>query len=176
MNDLASIIARWETLYLLIGTAAATLMGLLFVSISINVEKFKFETPMDLQNLGGLTFNCFFYVLVIAVLFLTPGLGWTAMGTLLLLLGIADLTSAFLQRGRALRARAGEGSVDLSSRFTFPILCLVGLMIFSVGVFLHIEAALYGVLLVVIFLLGIASVNAWSFLIRVDRPTKSSSN
>ena len=74
MTDISPIITTWETFYLLAGTAAATLIGLLFVAISINIDLFHAQSRLDFQIFGALTFNCFFYVLLIALLFLVPGL------------------------------------------------------------------------------------------------------
>jgi hypothetical protein len=169
LSEYSVAMSSWETLYLLVGTAATTLMGLLFVAISIHVENFYQQDRLDLRNFGALTFNSFFYVLLIAVLFLAPGLGWSGLGILLLLLAIVDLVNASLQHSRARRAQILLGNQAIASRFWFPIVSLLGLVVISILVILHVPGSLYGVLVVVICLLGSASINAWSLLVQVDQ-------
>lgn len=173
MSDFTALIAGWETLYLLIGTAAATLMGLLFVAVSINVEKIRWDSRQDLRNFGALTFNDFFYVLLISVLFLTPRLGWLTMGSLLLLLALADLTNSILQWRRASRTKSNAKDGGLSARFGFSIVCLAVLVLLSLAIMFQVQAALYGVLIIAICLLGTAAVNAWSLLIRIDQKAEN---
>ena len=38
MNALAELLKGWESFYLAVATAAATLMGLLFVALSVNLR------------------------------------------------------------------------------------------------------------------------------------------
>lgn len=61
--EFSEVISSWETYYLLVGTAAVTLIGLLFVAITINIDTFRRRTGTDVQLFGVLTFNSFFYVL-----------------------------------------------------------------------------------------------------------------
>jgi hypothetical protein len=166
LNDFAELIARWETLYLLVGTAAATLMGLLFVAVSINVEQFQRENRMDLKNFGALTFNSFFYVLLIAILFLVPGLGWAGSGILLGLIGAADLVNAYLQWRRIQHAHPDESGQSVAARFRFPMVCLSALVILSIAMIFRVRLSLYGNIVVVVGLLGSASVNAWTLLVQ----------
>jgi hypothetical protein len=143
-------------------------MGLLFVAISINVEKFQQSIRLDLRNFGALTFNSFFYVLLIAVIFLCPGLGWRGTGLALLVLGLVDLVNSILQKRRALAADSGDGRKISAGRFNVPIACLILLVLNSLLVLMQFGISLYLVLVLVICLLGTASVNAWSLLVRVD--------
>lgn len=181
MNGFTEIIAGWETLYLLVGGAAATLMGLLFVAVSINVEQFQRENRMDLKNFGALTFNSFFYVLLFAMLFLTPGLGWTASGILLGLIGAADLVNAYLQWRRIQKVRPDENGQRIAARFRIPMVSLSALVILSITMIFRVQASLYGIIVVIVGLLGSASVNAWTLLVQSrffsDRhPSEYSSN
>jgi hypothetical protein len=168
VQQFAQLVAGWETLYLLTGTAAATLMGLLFVAISIHTDWFEGRGRLDLRNFGALTFNSFFYVLLISVLFLVPGFGWREMGGVLLVVGLADLTNSTLQRRRASQVKGEAGAGDIASSFNFPILCLIGLVLSAFGILLRIPDSLYAILVIVICLLGSAAVNAWTLLVQAD--------
>ena len=62
---------RWHDFYLLAGTAAATLMGLLFVSLSIHLEKIVAEGGAHLEAISREAFASFIIVLAgIPVFFL----------------------------------------------------------------------------------------------------------
>ena len=166
MTDFSQTITDWQTFYLLTGTAAATLIGLLFIAISINTDIFHGKSRLDLRHFAGLTFNCFFYALVVSLLFLMPGLTPLGLGLPLLLIAGAGLANTVIQQRRARRAEAGRGDIRIASRFTIPILCLSGLVIIAASVIMQITQSLYGVVAVVIFLLGSAAVNAWTLLMR----------
>jgi hypothetical protein len=47
MTDFTNTIKDWQTFYVMAGTAAATLIGLLFVAVSINIDVFRKRTSED---------------------------------------------------------------------------------------------------------------------------------
>lgn len=67
-------VEAWHGLGLTISTAVAALMGLLFVSLSLNVEVIPRAADVDLHVMAAHTptFGHFVSVLVSAVLFLIP--------------------------------------------------------------------------------------------------------
>jgi hypothetical protein len=56
----------------MIGTAAATLIGLLFVSLSLNAGVMTRKSNADLRALAAQTLGKFLSVLTFAVVFLIP--------------------------------------------------------------------------------------------------------
>jgi hypothetical protein len=70
METFAQTIAEWHDFYLMLGTAAATLVGLLFVGLTLNVDLIRRADFFDVQHLAALTFNSFFYAVVFAIVFL----------------------------------------------------------------------------------------------------------
>jgi hypothetical protein len=52
MDAFAQAIEGWHDFYLMVGTAAATLVGLLFVSLSLNVDVITREANADLRVLA----------------------------------------------------------------------------------------------------------------------------
>jgi hypothetical protein len=167
MTDFTQILMGWETFYLLTGTAAATLIGLLFIAISINIDIFRGDAQIGFQHFATLTFNCFFYVLFTSMLFLIPGLGPLGLGIPLLALGLLGLANALLQQRRTRRTQSP--GTDAAARFTVPSLCLLGMAAVGVMVIVHFSLALYGLVPVVFLLLASASVNAWTLLVRPAR-------
>ena len=169
MNTFSEAIRQWETFYLLTGTAAVTLIGLLFIAISINIELFQNKLSTDLQHFAVLTFNCFFYVLVLAILFEVPGISSIGLGTSILVLGsLATLNTINQQRRIRKNPNKGTGR-NLAKRFTIPMIGLAFMSILAVGILLQIEISLYGYIVAIIFLLGSASQNAWSLLMEIKK-------
>jgi hypothetical protein len=168
MTDLAQTIGEWETFYLLTGTAAATLIGLLFVAVSIHIDTFHKEAYGDLQQFAALTFNSFFYVLVMALLFLIPGLSALGLGLPLLLLGLAGVVNGLWQQRRARRFQVQRGRGHLTGRFVLPILCQLGMAVVAAFLIAGVAEALYALTIVVVLLLASAAVNAWTLLMRPE--------
>ena len=161
----SELIASWETFYLLLGTAAATLIGLLFVAVSINIDLFRKKAYLDMQYFATLTFNSFFYVLVIALLFLIPGPTRLGLGLPLLFLGLLGFGNTILQSRRARRIQAGRKGGGVPIRFTIAAVSLIGLALAGLGFILGIQTGLNLLVVVLILLLGSAAVNAWSLLV-----------
>jgi hypothetical protein len=127
MVEFKHMVSLWGTFYLLTGTAAATLIGLLFIAVSINVEVFHGSAHRDLQRFATLTFNCFFYVLLISMFFLIPDLSPLALGLPMLLLGLLGLGNAMLQQRRTRRSQTGQRGPGLATSFYIPMLSLLAL-------------------------------------------------
>jgi hypothetical protein len=170
MPDFIATIAEWRPFYGLAGTAAATLIGLLFVAVSINIDTFRRRTSADLHHFAALTFNCFFYVLLISMLFLIPSLSSLALGISLLLLGALGLLNAVIQQRRFRKIHPDRQAADITGKFNIPILCMLGLTIVSVGILLQMSPSLYGLIVVVLALLISASQNAWALLVQTGKP------
>lgn len=164
MDDFSSFVRSWETYYLLAGTAAATLIGLLFVAISVGQESFRARASTHLQLFGGLTFNSFFYVLLVSILFLIPGMTEWGLGLPLLVLGALTLFGAVLQYRQARKIPSHRFGTNVARRFYVPIFCLAGVTVIGALVLFHVWQGLYGLVPVVIFLLASASQNAWALL------------
>ena len=162
------LIKEWETFYLMVGTAAATLIGLLFVAVSIHIENFHRKTSTDLHYFAALIFNCFFYVLLMAILFLVPRLSLLELGIPLLLLSGLGIANMLIQKTRVKKIQAKRQNRQIANRFNVPIACLVGLLIVSIGTMFQITLSLYGVILVIILLLASASQNEWALLVRIE--------
>ena len=169
MDTFSQVVRQWETFYLLTGTAAVTLIGLLFIAISINIELFQNKFSTDLQHFAALTFNCFFYVLILAILFEVPGISSLGLGISILLLGILGMLNAIIQQRRTRKSHSKEIDRNLAARFTAPIFSLAFMSLLAVCILLQIEISLYGFIVIIILLLGSASQNAWSLLIEIKK-------
>jgi hypothetical protein len=168
MTDFSQAVHEWQTFYQVAGTAAATLIGLLFVAVSIHIEIFTRKAITDIHHFAALTFNCFFYVLLIAMFFLIPRLSPLGLGIPLALLGLLGLVNAVIQQARSRKWQSVHQGMDLASRFNLPNLCLACLIVIAVCVMLGLTQSLYALVVVVILLLASAAQNAWTLLVQTD--------
>ena len=166
--DFPELIKEWETFYLMVGTAAATLIGLLFVAVSINIDNFHRKTSTDLHHFAALTFNCFFYTLLMAILFLVPGLSSLELGIPLLFLSVLGLANMLIQKNHVQKIQSKRQNRQIADRFNIPISCLAGLLIVSIVTMFHFIQSLYGMIPIIIFLLASASQNAWALLVQIE--------
>jgi hypothetical protein len=175
MDAFAQAIEGWHDFYMMVGTAAATLIGLLFVSLSLNVDVITRPENADLRVLAAQTFMSFLNVTMLAVLFLIPnqvplGLGLPLLGVSGY--GLYETVSRFLKTRRA-RPR-GWGRGGLPHRFVVPTVCFLALLVVAASVLLGETGSLYWLVPVMILLVVAASSNAWDLLMGLREPPAES--
>jgi hypothetical protein len=153
---------------MMVGTAAATLVGLLFVSLSLNIKAITRQENTELRVLAEQTFANFIFVLLFAVFFLIPNQGPIGLGLPLLGVGGFGLYSTLnhFYQTRHKYARV-LGRRSLASRFITPTICYVTLIIIAISVLLGQTDGLYWLVAVMILLIVSASFNAWDLLLRM---------
>jgi hypothetical protein len=169
MDPFAQTVATWHDFYIMVGTASATLIGLLFVGLALNIEVIRRADAVDLQILGAQTFNSFFYILLFAVFFLIPdqtpaGLGLSLLGT-----GALGMLSMLLQYRQARKSRRPWGLAGVAGRIVTPIVALECVVIVAVSVLAGYTSGFYWLVPVMVLMLAIASRNAWDLLIGMRR-------
>lgn len=170
MDPFAETVTGWHDFYIMVGTAAATLVGLLFVGLSLNIEMFRREETRDLRTLAALTFNSFIYVLAFAILFLIPRQVPLGLGLPLFFLGAAGLANTILQYQHTRDSDRVWGRSRLPWRFALPVLSLTGVVVIAVTVLLGYTDGLYWLVPVMIIMLANASRNAWDLLLGSRQP------
>lgn len=88
MEDRFAALAAWHDFFAAVAGVAATLVGLLFVSLALNPAVMADDGPAGLRTWAGQTFHNFLVVLVIALVVLIPETGPLGLGVPLLILGI----------------------------------------------------------------------------------------
>jgi hypothetical protein len=165
-------ILSWHDFYVTVGAAAATLVGLLFVGLSLHIR--VVVSHPDVRSLARATLMDFFVVLLVALVVLAPTTNARATATWLIAIGVVSLVLVVrpalrgFRTGRPRTLRIGV----LISRFGLSALCFAGVaitgVVFGRGDF---ESGLTGLLVLVIVLLVIAVRNTWDLLVTVaDRP------
>lgn len=84
-------VARWHDFYILSGTAAATLMGLLFVALSLHLDAMTHDGKTHLSVVARDAFVSFMIVLFLSLVLLTPEIARRPLGVALAVMGILRL-------------------------------------------------------------------------------------
>lgn len=168
------LLATWHDYYLLAGTASATLMGLLFVSLSIHLERVVAEDGAHLEAMAREAFASFLIVLFISLIFLVPSTARHPMALNLMLMGVLR---AILSARRIRKAFASTGRSEgfdrrfFLLRFAFSLIASALLLLAGVALArpMPAEAGLAAIMVAVVFLLADAARSAYELLVRTAR-------
>jgi hypothetical protein len=168
MDGFIKVIDSWHDFYHVIGDASAALIGLLFVSLSLNADVIIKKSNSDLLLLAGETFMSYFCVLMYAIIFLIPnqgplGLGFPMLGINLLLLGVT------IYRIRRIRKKQLKSLFmgGILHAFLVPAICFISVIVISISILLGMTEGLYWFVPIIIVLLLHSSINAWNLLLRL---------
>jgi hypothetical protein len=161
-------IEAWHDFFLLAGTAAVTLVGLLFVALSFNLDALLHDSRQHLLRLARGTLLSFVIVLVLSLAMLAPSVGLRPHGVQMIMLAIV----AIIVSSRHVVGRSGEPGLlhgDMRMRRWIPLLAF--LMIGGTGVAVLRGYPEFMLLLVgaVGMLLGNATGVSWDLLVRVGK-------
>jgi len=161
-------IASWVPFFEGEVAAAAALAGLLFVAISINLN--RIVTIGGLPERAGMTLSLLVAVVVVSTLGLIPGQSTTVFGIELLAFGIIHTAFVYMLRARVVHSEAVRLSpapawVREVGNFitTVPFIAAGALEILGV------PGALYFIAPAVVSSFAIAGLNAWVLLVEIIR-------
>lgn len=170
MHTFGQYLERWHDFYMLAGTAAATLIGLLFVSLTLNTEVMSDESQIGLKQLATQTFASFLYVLLISLLLLIPDHHPKMIGGEILILGAFGLLNATRHIQPVISNRqANWAKIYLFWRFIMPTVSYVGLIAIALLVWQGRHDGLFLLVFVVFILLVTATHNAWDLLVGISK-------
>jgi hypothetical protein len=166
----AELLERWHDFYLMAGTAAVTLMGLLFVGLSIHLDAMVRGDAIHVRAVALEAFYNFFFVLLIALVMLVPDPSERPTGTLLAAIGALRLVLlARNLRGLPVAAAHGFERGHVWRRSVASVIGYVLLMV--TGILLARRAAavdaLTMMLATTVMLLATATRSAWDVIVRV---------
>ena len=165
-SSLAELVDDWHDFDLLIGTAAATLVGLMFVAASIGASIFTEKNRAAMEAFISPTLVHFTTVLVIAVLAVVPTHEWVTLAGLLALVGLAGaIYSAKLWIQLFVQRRF---EVDVIDRLFYAAIPLLGYLLLLIAAFLLLRQSEAGLDLlaaapITLLLAGIR--NAWDMML-----------
>ena len=167
-NDLAG---TWHDFYLTAGAAAATLVGLLFVGVSINIDAFTPADDNGLRLLAEQAFSNFVFVLLIALFVLIPNQGPTSLTIELAVVGVLGLVR-IARRATAFRQMGTDtlgGWRYVLRRLGLAGVAGVALVLVAWSMTSNPITAFFWLLTVVLIYLTSAADSAWDLLIEVGR-------
>ena len=164
----ADTLASWHDFFVTCGTASATLVGLLFVGISLHVK--IVVTHPAIRGLARVTLSTYFTVVVVSLLMLVPTDRPSFTAEWLLVASIVALVAVVPPSLEALNARH---SLALPKRIVFgrfgvATLTYAGLTAFAVlmlsGDYVN---GLYAIVGILLLMLLVAIRNTWDLLVTV---------
>ncbi|MGO9180310.1 MAG: hypothetical protein ACLQBX_06735 [Candidatus Limnocylindrales bacterium] len=166
--------ASWHDFYLTMGTASASLIGLLFVALSLNLDAIMGESRDHLRAFAEQAFNSFSTVLLIAVCFLIPQHTADDLGVVYVVLALIGgyrmlRRAPTVWRGRQ-RDRLGEVAFW---RLALPAAAVFGLAASGVGLVNGQPNALYWLVAVIIGPLMSAARSSWDLLVKVGEERRA---
>jgi hypothetical protein len=166
----------WHEFFLMAGTAAVTLAGLLFVALSLHVETLIHETREHLLALARAVLLSFIMVLTLSLMMLVPGYSMRVTAVELLVVG----TVATVATLRQIRGKSGVEQAEFSHslfrrRLVIPLIGYAWVALTGAGMLkLREPDLLYLIIGAVCMLLGNAAGTSWDLLVRTARIRRGS--
>jgi hypothetical protein len=174
---MADQLRNWHDFYILIGTASATLIGLMFVAASVGTSYFNAEREVPLRAFLTPTVVHFSVILVSCLICMVPSLTRESLGALVATggaIGIGHSCRVWLR----MRGRGITRTIDLGDRFCYILIPVATyLTMTAIGIALPTQPVLgldmLAATLVALLLLGIR--NAWDMTLWIVLKTPAAS-
>jgi hypothetical protein len=163
---LSDLIHAWHDFYVLLGTASATLVGLMFVTATIGAQVFTEKNRAGTRAFLSPTVVHFSAVLFICILAAIPSQTWRALATLLAISGVFGIAySAQVWVQLFVRRRF---DVDVIDRVFYALVPVLGYLLVLICAFLLFKEWASGLdllaaALITLLLAGIR--NAWDMTV-----------
>jgi hypothetical protein len=174
-SSFAQYFVRWQSFYGLAGAAAATLVGLIFVTVSLHLDIFGDDSESEIRALAQATLINYFYVLIIALIFLVPDQTPFGVGLPIVILGLVSISRiiatgrrriGYVRSGIDLRRLFDRGflfwGVVLPATIGFPLAAI------GVGVLGADLRGMYWLVWIVILSLIGATMSAWNMMVSLS--------
>jgi hypothetical protein len=163
-------VAEWQTFYFALGTAAATLTGLLFVAVSLHLEQVVGKEHPEIRAVAYKTLVGFVNLLFISLYFLMPRVTPLALAGALLVTTLVAATILGRQTPLAVHLiQRTWGWRRFFWRFVLPEICQAGIVVVAILLYVGQTAALPWLVPLLLLLLGSQVLNAWDLLVQVGQ-------
>ena len=174
-------LSDWQNFYMIMGTAAATLTGLMFVATSLVAS---IETHVPTANAGISAYNTptvvhFGIVLLLAGILSAPWQTFASLGLVLGPVGLGMLFYSIIVMRRMRRVPHYQSTLeDWSWYMAFPLIANILLILAAFGLPKNPSSALYLVGSAMLLLLLVGIRNAWDMVtfLAVERAHSESTN
>jgi hypothetical protein len=165
MSEMETALLAWHDFYIATAGASAVLLGLVFVGLTIHIERRGLRGPLRGLAVGSAT-NLVYALFTSFALLIPQGVPYVQGVALLLigLLGIISAEAAFVDARRGTAPRIGR--VVLVFQFGLPLVAIGLLLVAGIGFLLAVESALWAAGAVVFVLIAIGTQSAWDLLFR----------
>jgi hypothetical protein len=174
--SLSAILHEWHDFYVLVGTASATLVGLMFVAVSIGTAIFNEDRRAAMTAFITPTVMHFAAVLFACLIATMPSHTWYTLG---LLLGAGALTGAAFSGRLAVQMIVRRRfKIDMEDRLFYALLPLAGYVLAVVAAVLlltHAAAVSADLIAAAVLTLLFAAIrNAWDMMVWIVIETPGS--
>jgi hypothetical protein len=159
--------AEWDSLFLAEAGASAALAGLLFVALSINLERIL--KGAGLPGRAGEAIMLLLAVLVVATWALVPGQSSTVLGAELLGSGLAVWLIVVGIHVQAVRGHVAPSRSLLVRRIVLAQAAILPFMIGGVSLLFRAGGGLYWLVPGILLCLLVAVLDAWVLLVEILR-------
>ena len=162
------LLQPWQNFYLLMGTAAATLTGLMFVAVTFGASLVTKETAQSARAFLDPTYLHFVQVLLVSCVLTIPAIGSTVLGSLLVAVALVRLAGLYWVYLRFREAHQKHGDIELSDWMTsivLPFVCHLLFLASGVGVVMSVAGALVGLAVAMLALVAVGIQSAWELLV-----------
>jgi hypothetical protein len=169
-----SVVSGWHDFYILAGTASATLVGLLFVGLSLHLR--TVITTSEVRSLARVTLANFGVVLFVALFMVIPddqsnaALQLIASGAVSLIISAPSLVAAAGSRGTSLLMRRRD-RLRLVLRFGLSLASYLAIIVAGILLLSSVTSALTWLVVATVVLLVISLRNTWDLLVTVGDVT-----
>lgn len=170
LHEYRAFVERWHEFFLMTGTAAVTLAGLLFVSLSLHLEVLVQDRFAALLVVARSTLSTFVVLLIVSLMLLAPEPTMRTTGVTLFVFSTIFLVVTLREMRGAFRQEHAEFSRKLIRRrllfpvFGYALIALLGLCVIN-GIF----EMLYLMVSIASGLLANAVWASWDLLVKVAR-------
>jgi hypothetical protein len=166
MDSLFQDLRDWQPFFSTVTLASATLVGFLFVSLSLYRDRDQTASAAGRFSTAQRSFGDFLYVLMIGLVFLVPQQVPFGLAVALSVFGTARGAGLIPQAALAMPSLKGRGKLgDTPREYAIPAFASIGLRVVGIEVARGATIAIYGLVLVVAALLSTGSWNAWPLLV-----------
>ncbi len=170
LAEFQDFIDHWHDFFLLTGTAAATLAGLLFIALSLHMEVLVRPKFSGMLVVARSALTSFVTVLIVSMMMLPPGLSPRSSGfSLIAFVGVFTVISLFDLRKALEHEHQDFPRRTVRRRVLMPIVGYAFLMFIGVSLFRHVYEAMYLMISAMSLLLANAAFASWDLLVRVSK-------
>jgi hypothetical protein len=163
--DVATLGEAWHDFYLMAGTASVTLVGLLFVALSLHVEVLFRGEHKDFRLLAAEAFQGYLYVLITSLLFLLPVGNGRFPAFVYLILNLIMLVRTGARAPSFIRARTEKGaSANQRWRILVPAIAYILAIVAIVQWWAGQPNAGLGLFAPVVMMLAASTRTSWDLL------------